>query len=280
MGYKTILAVLDRQERAGQIADFAVSLAETFSGHVIGLHVENLSTIPIASPMEIPDPIAIEAMQEAGRLETAGVENTFNRAASQSAITWEWRNFVSSVGFSSTSVIDSARAADLIIAAQSDNSLLSESRADIENFLFESGRPILLVPQFLKEPKPIRRVLLAWNGSREAARATFDAMPFLKSAEFVEVFSVNPPETPNQTPEVAGAEIAATLSRHGVKAELSTHGDTGLDASAAIENRLAESNIDLLVMGAYGHSRWREMLFGGVTRTLLESMTALTLLSR
>lgn len=280
MGYKTILAVLDKQGTTEQVSDFAIHLADTFAGHVIGLHVENLSAVPIVAPMEIPDPIAIEALQEAARAETAAIEEVFTKRASQRVSTYEWRNVISSVGFTSASVIDSARTTDLIVAAQQDGSLLSESRSDIEGFLFESGRPVLLVPQIVKEPKPIRRVLLAWNGSREAARATFDALPFLKQAEFVEIFSVNPPETPTQTPETAGAEIAATLARHGVNAVLSTHSATDLDASAAIENRLSESSIDLLVMGAYGHSRWREMLFGGVTRTLLESMTALTFLSR
>ena len=280
MAYKTILAVLDRQANAALISDFAISLAETFSGHVTGMHLENLSSVPMVAPMEIPDPVAIEALQEAARAETAAIEEIFTHKTSQSVCTYEWRNIVSSVGFSSASVVDSARSADLIIAAQGDGSLLSESRADIEGFLFDSGRPVLLVPQIMTEPKPIRRVLLAWNGSREAARATFDALPFLKAADFVEIFSVNPPETPTQSPETAGAEIAATLARHGINAVLSTHSATDLDASAAIENRLADASIDLLVMGAYGHSRWREMLFGGVTRTLLQSMTALTLLSR
>ena len=280
MAYKTILAVLDRQESAAQISDFATSLAESWAGHVIGLHVENLSAVPMVAPMEIPDPVAIEAMQETARSETASVGAAFEKRASQSTATYEWRNIVSSVGFSASSVVDSARTADLIIAAQGDGSALSESRSEIENFLFESGRPVLLVPQIIKSPAPIRRVLLAWNGSREATRATFDALPILKQAEFVEIFSVNPPETPTQSPETAGAAIAATLARHGVNAILSTHSSTDLDASAAIENRLAENSIDLLVMGAYGHSRWRELLFGGVTRTLLESMTALTLLAR
>lgn len=280
MAYKTILAVLDRQGNAEQVTDFALNLAETFSGHVVGLHVENLSAVPLMAPMEIPDPVAIEALQQATRAETAAIEEIFNRRASQSTTTHEWRNIVSSVGFASESVVDSARTADLIVAAQGSGSLLSESRSEIEGFLFDSGRPVLLLPQIVREPRPIRRVLLAWNGSREATRATFDALPFLKQAEFVEIFSVNPPETPTQTPETAGAEIAATLARHGVNAILSTHSATDLDASAVIENRLCESSIDLLVMGAYGHSRWREMLFGGVTRTLLESMTALTLLAR
>jgi nucleotide-binding universal stress UspA family protein len=79
---------------------------------------------------------------------------------------------------------------------------------------------------------------------------------------------------------MAGAEIAATLARHGVKVTVVRQEADHLPASAAIENRLSDSSIDLLVMGAYSHKRWWEMLFGGVTRTVLESMTALTLLSR
>ena len=280
MTYKTILAVLDRPATASTISDFALDFAEGFGAHVIGLHIESVPSLPMLAPMEGPDPVAIEAMISAVKAETADIEATFLKKASLGTATGEWRNFISSVGFSSASAIDSARTSDLIIAAQGDGSMLSDNRLDIESFLFDSGRPVLLVPYIAKEPHPIKRVLLAWNGSREAARAAFDALPFLKQAEFVEIFCVNPPETPTQSPETAGAEIAATLARHGVNAVLSTHQTFGMDASAAIENRLAENSIDLLVMGAYGHSRWREMLFGGVTRTLLESMTALTLLSR
>lgn len=280
MTYKTILAVLDRPATASTISDFAIDFAEGFGAHVIGLHVESVPSVPMLAPMEGPDPVAIEAVQSAVKAQTAGIEEAFLKKASMSVTTCEWRNFISSVGFSSSSAVDSARTSDLIVAAQGDGSVLSDNHLDIESFLFDSGRPVLLVPYIAKEPHPIKRVLLAWNGSREAARAAFDALPFLKQADFVEIFSVNPPETPMQSSETAGAEIAATLARHGVKAVLSTHKTFGMDASAAIENRLAENSIDLLVMGAYGHSRWREMLFGGVTRTLLESMTALTLLSR
>lgn len=280
MAYKTILAILDRPATAETVTDFALHLSDTFASHIIGLHVENVPALAMISPLEGPDPVAIEVLQAAVKAETASIETLFARKTQQGTATAEWRNFISSIGFSSVSAIDSARTADLIIAAQGDGSLLSDSRLDIESFLFDSGRPVLLVPSIASQPHPIRRVLLAWNGSREAARAAFDALPFMKQAEFVEIFCVNPPETPTQSPETAGAAIAATLARHGVNAVLYTHSSTETDTSAAIENRLAENSIDLLVMGAYGHSRWREMLFGGVTRTLLESMTALTLLSR
>ncbi len=280
MGYKTILAVLDTPKNAQQITDFSISLAEQFQSHVIGLHAEALATVPLVAPMEIPDPSTVQALQDMAHAETLDVEKIFRERATRNGTSHEWRSFLSSAGFSASSLVDSARNVDLVIAAQGENTVLSESRAELENFLFESGRPVLLVPYILKEPKPIKRVLVAWNGSREAARATFDALPFLKAAEAVEVFSVDPAETRTQSSAMAGAEIAATLARHGVNVTVVRQESDQLPASAAIENRLSDSSIDLLVMGAYGHKRWWEMLFGGVTRTVLESMTALTLLSR
>lgn len=280
MAYKTILAVLDTPKNALQVTDFSISLAEQFQSHVIGLHSEALATVPLVAPMEIPDPATVQALQDMAHAETLDVEKIFRERAERNGTSYEWRSFVSSAGYGSAALVDSARTCDLVVAAQGDNSILSESRSDLENFLFESGRPVLLVPYILKAPKPIKRVLIAWNGSREAARAAFDALPFLKAADSVEVFSVDPPENRSQSASMAGAEIAATLARHGVNITVVRQETDHMPASAAIENRLSDSSIDLLVMGAYSHKRWWEMLFGGVTRTVLESMTALTLLSR
>lgn len=280
MGYRTILAVLDTPKNAAQVTEFSIALAEQYKSHMVGLHAEALAAVPLVAPMEIPDPTTVQALQEMAHTETLNVEKVFRDLASRNGISHEWRTLISSAGYGSSALIDSARSVDLVVAAQSEASMLSESRADLENFLFESGRPVLLVPYILKEPKPIKRVMVAWNGSREAARATFDALPFLKAAESVEIFTVDPQETSTQSAEMAGAEIAATLARHGINITVVREETHNLPASAAIENRLSDSSVDLLVMGAYSHKRWWEVLFGGVTRTLLDSMTALTLLSR
>ena len=280
MAYKTILAVLDTPHNARQITDFAVALADQFSAHLIGVHAETLAAVPLIAPMEIPDPSAVQALQEAAHRETADVERIFKERASRDRLSMEWRSFLSSAGYGAHSVMETARAVDLIVASQNDPAQSSDNRADLETFLFESGRPMLLVPYTMKQPAPIRRVMIAWNGSREAARAAFDALPFLKAAETVEVFCVDPPERTDHPRDMMGIELAAALSRHGVSVTLTAQDSGGLPASAAIENRLSNDSIDLLVMGAYGHSRWWEMLFGGVTRSLLDSMTALSLLSR
>lgn len=280
MGYKTILAVLDTPQNARQISDFAIALAEQFSAHLVGLHAETLAAVPLIAPMEIPDPTAVRALQDAAHKETAEIEQIFKARADRGGVSVEWRSFLSSAGYGTTSVMETARSADLIIASQGDPARSSENFSELETFLFDSGRPMLLVPYTLKQPAPIRRVMIAWNGSREAARAAFDALPFLKTAESVEIFCVDPPDRGDELPDMMGVELASALSRHNVKVTLTAQQTGGLSASAAIENRLSDNSIDLLVMGAYGHSRWWEMLFGGVTRSLLDSMTALSLLSR
>ncbi|POO57540.1 universal stress protein [Agrobacterium rosae] len=281
MGYKTILAVMDTAENARKLGDFTASLANTFSSHVIGLHMESFATVPLVAPMEMPDPATVQAVQEVAHQETTDVGLIFNGKMAAENISNEWRSFVSSVGYSSNTAIQSARSADIIIARQTTSSALSDSSADIDNFLYESGRPVLLVPHVLDQPKPIKRVLVAWNGSREATRATFDALPFLIAAESVEIFSVGAADDETQSGALAGSEIASTLARHGINVTVtSQEKGHGVSAEKAIEKRLSDNSIDLLVMGAYGHSRWWEMLFGGVTRTLLDKMTALTLLSR
>lgn len=280
MEYKTLLAILDTPKNAQPIADFTFSLAQQFQSHVIGAHTEPLAMVPLVAPMEIPDPASIQALQDMAHEETEGCERLFRRTGDRESVSYEWRSFMSSAGFNTSALIDSARAADLVIARQAESTMLSEGGSDLESFLFESGRPVLLVPYVYREVKPIKRVMIAWNGSREAARATFDALPFLVAADTVEVLSIDAPDTPTQSGSIAGAEIAATLARHGVNVTIHSDSSSSLRPEIMIENRLADQSIDLLVMGAYGNARWWEMLFGGVTKTLLKSMTALTLMSR
>lgn len=280
MGYRTILAVLDSEHNVAPVTDITIEMARTFSAHVIGLRSETLATIPLIAPMEIPDPTAVETLQRAAHDETRAIEANFRRHAEPSGISFEFRSYISTGGTSSESVLEIARTSDLIVARHNDAKLETDNSSDIESFLLESGRPILLLPHASHRPLPIRRVLIAWNGSKEAARAAFDALPFLKQAENVEIFSVDPPDMPRQNSELAGADLAAALARHSVKVTIRTEESRQTSTAEAITSRLSNESVDLLVMGGYGHSRWWEMLFGGVTRSLLGSMTAFTLLSR
>ncbi|WP_337266879.1 universal stress protein [Oryzifoliimicrobium ureilyticus] len=280
MSYKTLLAVLDTVEKTAKTADFAFDLARQHDAHVIGLHAETVSAVPIAAPMNIPDPIALEALQSVAHDQAEKIEAAFQTEAGKVESSSEWRNYPTSTGYNALPVIEAARSADLLIVSQTNPETSLDMGIDVDNLLYEIGRPLLVIPFVLQNPKPIRRVLVAWNGSREAARAVFDSLPFLKKAEEVEIFMVDSNEHHVQNATLSGADIAATLRRHGVQARLSSKASGDQSTSAIIESRLADGSIDLLVMGAYTHSWLWQTLFGGTTKNLLKSMTALTLLSR
>ncbi|MDL2406575.1 universal stress protein [Rhizobium calliandrae] len=280
MPYKTILVILDTPDNTRVAVDFAAAFAKEHDARIVGLHAEIVSAVPLVAPMEIPDPVAVQALQDMARKRAIDIERLFRAKMEREGIAYEWRGIASTVGYGSQPLMESARSADLLVAVQPDPAKSSDSQVDVESFLFESGRPVLLIPYIFKEPKPIRRVLIAWNGSKEAARATFDALPFLKTADSVEVFSVDTSDSSTHSPTETGAEITATLVRHGIRARQETAMCGGRTPSQVIENRLADDSIDLLVMGAYTHSWLWQLIFGGTTRTLLQSMTAMTLLAR
>lgn len=280
MSYRTILVILDTPDNARIAIDFAAALAKEHGAHIVGLHAEIVSAVPLVAPMEIPDPVAVQALQDMARSDAAEIQRLFRIKMENEGIAYEWRSFASTVGYGAQPLLESARSADLLVAVQPDPAKSSDSHVDVESFLFESGRPVLLIPYIFTVPKPIRRVLIAWNGSKEAARATFDALPLLKAADSVDIFSVDTSESTAHSPLTTGAEIAATLTRHGVRTKQETATCGGKTPSQVIENRLADNSIDLLVMGAYTHSWLWQMIFGGTTKTLLKSMTALTLLAR
>jgi nucleotide-binding universal stress UspA family protein len=148
-----------------------------------------------------------------------------------------------------------------------------------EEVTLNSGRPTLVVPYIGAAATIGERVMVAWNASREAARAIGDAMPLLERAKVVTVVSVNARPDALGHGEDPGADIGAHLARHGLKVEVERLEARDIDVPNAILSRLADAGSDLLVMGCYGHSRLREMVLGGVTRTILGEMTVPVLMA-
>jgi nucleotide-binding universal stress UspA family protein len=132
-------------------------------------------------------------------------------------------------------------------------------------------RPVLIVPYIGAGRPPGGTVLLCWNDTREAARAATAALPLLKKAERTIVLIIDPPEA--EEPREAGADVAGWLARHGVKVTLQRDTAADTDVGGVILSRAADHDVDLIVMGIYGHSRLRERVLGGASRTLLSSMT-------
>ncbi len=171
-----------------------------------------------------------------------------------------------------------ARYCDLVYVGQTNPEESSPAVMDDfpEYMILNSGRPVIVVPYAGEFSNPGKRPLVAWDGSRAATRAITDAIPLLKRAELVHVVIINPKnDTHGEQP---GADIAAYLARHGIKLEISVH-RTKLDVGNALLSLAADLNSDMLVMGGYGHSRFKEMIMGGATRTILESMTIPVLMS-
>ncbi len=277
MGYKDILVALDSAPAARGRIELAAALAERFGAHLIGLQatlgVEGLRRRGYFDYFDhsLLDPLYRD-YREKMQSEAERTRSLFEEIASRHGLSAEWR---SAVGYPSEMTALHGRYVDLIVLGQADPD-------DTQGVLFRplpeevalaAGRPILVVPYAGSWREIGRRVLVGWDASREATRAINDAMPLLAGAQTVAILAVDPADDPRDYGEVPGADIALHLARHGVKATVETTVSAGIGAGNALLSRASDLEADLLVMGAYGHSRVRELLLGGATRTILESMT-------
>jgi nucleotide-binding universal stress UspA family protein len=280
MSYKDLLVVLDAAPDTAARIELAAGLAERFGAHLVGLY-------PVPSP-ELPraagyaDLAALEPIYRDWRARAmAQAEETrsaFEELARQRGIAVEWR--APGNGDEADPALH-ARYVDLAILGQrnpaGDDAALARPRP--EQVTLASGRPVLVVPYAGHFATVGRNVVVAWNAGREAARAVADAMPLLAAAEAVTVLAVDPQIGPTAQGELPGADIALHLARHGVAAQTERTVSADVPIGEVLLSRLADLGADLLVMGAYGHSRTRELLLGGATRSILASMTVPVLMS-
>lgn len=276
MAYKTIVAIL--QDEAGAVAmlDVATGLAARFAAHLIGVHAEPLP-MPIASPMGFPDATLIGASEDINRAREERLGELFASRLGRESLSYEWRSLRSFSGDSVLSALESARCGDIVIAGPGSG---EGGSPDIDTLIQGAGRPVLLVPKERTVRTEVKRVVVAWNGSREAARAVFDALPFILPAEETTILTIDPVERAGETGPLPGTEIAATLARHGARVTIEPVASGDWSRAQVMERTVRERNADLLVLGAFSHSRLREMIFGGTTRSIIENPPCLTLLAR
>ena len=275
MTYKTILVHLNDSRRAEAVLEPATQLATRFNSHLIGLHV--YAAVP--GP---PIPMAAAALGSivaAERKNSEAIADTFQRLTRNKQFVAEWQlQKVPHVDLARV-VMERGRAADLIVAAQTDPDWDLSPLMDFpERLALESGRPVLIIPYAGHYASIGRRVVIAWNAGRESARATFDALPLLQGADSVHILEIK--DRGDASSSLApDTSIAAALGRHGIKPEVRTSVAADISVGDEILSRAADLDADLLVMGAYGHSRFRELVFGGTTRQIARHMTLPTLLS-
>lgn len=277
MTLKTILLHVNDERRVAGLVDAAAHLATRHEAHLIGLYV--MPPIPTFGATAygaglIKNELA-KMREEAGR-----VQKAFESACQGRPFVNEWRLVEPKYDGVAEMVMEHGRAADLIVAGQRDRSWDFSPLLDVpERLTIESGRPVLVVPHSGRFAKFGERVTIAWNGRREAARAVFDALPLLKAARNVRIIWVNPQDEARAAGDLPAAEIASALARHGVKCEAATAYGTDIKVGDTLLSGLTDDGSDLLVMGAYGHSRLREFVFGGATRHILDHMTVPVLMS-
>lgn len=270
MKYKDILVHIDDGEAmAGRLA-VALELAERFGAHLTGVYVDPGIALPAL--MDVPvAPSLIDELEAEHQQRCDDAERRFKETVGHSDVSSEWRL---ARGELADTLSRHARYADLVILGQEgadDQKMVIGGLPD--SVTLTCGRPALIVPYIGAERPPGKHVIVAWNGGREAARAVNDALPILVQAEKVEVMCINAEEGEEEDADLPGADLCLHLARHGVKAEAQSTIATDIDAGDLLLARAADHGADLIVMGAYGHARWREVVLGGVTRHLLAQMT-------
>jgi nucleotide-binding universal stress UspA family protein len=278
MSYKNLLVHVDDSKACAARLRAAADLAAAHGAHLTGLYV-----IPE------PSPASFVRGYVAPELLTTIAEQRHEAAE---AVMAKARAIVDGAGIAFDSRIERgfdvelpdflnmhARYADLAILGQIDPDDEAGMRLQPERVALGSGRPALIVP-YIGTPGGFgQRILVAWDASREAARAVNDALPLLERAKVVVVLTVNPVRRQFGHGDEPGADIALHLARHGVKVEVQRIEGSQTDTGNAILSHLASEGSDLLVMGCFAHSRLRELVLGGVTRTVLEEMTVPVLMS-
>lgn len=280
MALKDILVHLDGSKQAEMRLRLASNLARKHGAHLAVLHVVDIE-LPLIASADAGGGIAVsglmDQMRDQALAEAARLEAMTRERMRLDGISGEWRQ---AEGITAEQVVLHARYADLVIVGQNDpDGGTPQASAVLEQALFSAGRPILVVPYAGNFERVGSRVLVGWKPSREAARAVNDALPILSQADSVLVFSANPRTGINAHGEQPGADIGLHLARHGIKVQVEhTVAPEVADADLLL-NQASEMGADLIVVGAYGHSRIREMVLGGVTRTLLRQMTVPVLMS-
>lgn len=282
MSYKTILVHADMCRHSKQYIALAASIAVQEDAHLIGAATTGISRYiyhsGIADPMAPSASTHLEQHLEALRQRARHALDDFETQLQKPGV----RSYESAL------IDDEAGAGLSLRGRYSDLLVLGQFNPDEQSpvvmpdfpeyVVLNAGRPVLVVPYAGQFDRVGKRVLVAWDAGVSATRAVVNAIPMLKRAEIVEVAVFNAEDRGDAHGEVPGADIALYLARHGIKVDVIRQ-KTRIDVGNSLLSMAADLGSDMIVMGCYGHSRFREILLGGVTRTMLESMTVPVLMS-
>jgi nucleotide-binding universal stress UspA family protein len=264
MTYATLMVHLELDDSNAGVLHVARGLAERMQAGVIGIAASQPIQAVLGGSYAYGDVVQLD--REEVRTEIRAAEAEFRGVFQAHTKPVEWR---STVTFASLTdyVSEEARSADLVISAVAPGDFLGEARClNINELVMQVGRPVFIVPRSVTELK-LDRVVVAWKDTREARRAALDALPILKMAVHVTVVEIAAGDGLTDA-GLRVQDVVGWLKRHGIAAEAATSVSTGDDAGQ-LKSIAQERNADIIVAGAYGHSRLREWVLGGVTKDLL-----------
>jgi nucleotide-binding universal stress UspA family protein len=273
---RDVVVNLTGEGREDFAADYAVSLGQLFDAHVAGVGFVYEPVIPGTVMGGIPSDL-IEVQREENAKAAREAASRFEAAAKAAAVSAEVRILDASVAGAADLFGRMARRFDIAVVGQARPGEGAAEELLIEGALFESGRPVVVVPHTQTRPITLEHVLVCWDGSRPATRAIADALPFLRRAKAIEIIAVSGER--GKGGELVGTNMARHLARHGLAVTLKRVAAGNTDVPSAIRAEAQEIGADFMVMGGYGHSRLREFILGGVTRTVLTSSTVPVLMS-
>jgi nucleotide-binding universal stress UspA family protein len=274
MAYNTILLCLSSIQSVPRLIDVAIELGTTFGSHIHAVYV--LPGAIVYSGIEYGGTVQVyDEVRRYYEKHQEEVRTKFTAAMKKEGLTFDFQVIDSTTADTTEDYVRSARSADLVVVSPLGNVNFPGVEADFsERMVLGAGRPVLILPRG-NDTKPIRgNVLLAWNDSREAARAAFDAIPFMSAAKKTHVATIGP-----QRGIVHGAILAETLDRHGAKVETLSLSLDGLTEGEVLLRAAKDHGARLLVTGCYGHSRLSEFIFGGVSRHIFNTLDMPILMS-
>ena len=279
MSYRTILVSLNEINRLAETVAAAVQLARDTGAHVSGLYVVPAVQVYPSVGFEAA-PQVFEGNRSFFKDHAPRVKQAFEEAMRRENLPHDFHQIDARTPIIADEVVAAGRVADLVVvSATNPDEITGVERDFVEQIVMALGRPVVVLPSQGDAKLSLNEIVIGWDGGREAARATFDALPLLKKAGKVRVVRIDPQKDPSLRGSVAGADLAESLSRHGVKAEAQGYPTDGLDEGQALMRCAEDAGAGLIVMGAYGHSRLAEFIFGGATRFVLTRMARPVLMS-
>lgn len=272
MAFKEILLHLDASESVEARINAAIELAQRYDTHIKGLYILSHTLVPAYTEVMVGMEQIEEQLAEFARKEAKRIEQLFLTATQAASIKAKWHCVQ---GDAITLTSHYAHYCDLVIMGQEERSpQLFTAEGLVDHVTLMAGRPVLVIPYIGTRKNFGQRIMIAWNGGREGTRAVHDALPLLQQAKSIEIATVD-----IENGERLSQQLRDYLAMHNIKAHCHQFPARDIEIGAMLLSRVSDESIDLVVMGAYGHSRFRELMLGGVTLHLLKHMTVPVLMS-